>query len=293
MDSFTLIEKITKLKILYDTDFISFTEYSIEVNKIIEAFKVEDLNEDTLTFMERLSVLKANDTLSLEMIESFKKKILHNSSQAEQKVAIQKIANPKSDNYVPKESIIQNITPTQPEPYDRDKKSYGLLIVIPGLVLIILIIIFFASKNSSNKVEIINNVENTNESKIAKQEESVFTAFNTWISKTNNKDITISDLYADKLDKYYIKKNVKKSDVIKDKNNFFNKWKVIKIDYSNLVSKSTPDNISKLEYDKIFETVNGKKKYSGAVKSSLTFKKSGEKYLIIHESDDKVYYINK
>jgi hypothetical protein len=111
-----------------------------------------------------------------------------------------------------------------------------------------------------------------------------------WKEGTESGDVdSYIDLYADRLDYYYTKRNVNRSSVRTDKQNAFRQYSDIRITVSNLTV--TPDATGERAtavFDKEW-VFDGERRFAGKVQSQMQFKKVDGQWLITGERDLRQY----
>jgi len=115
-----------------------------------------------------------------------------------------------------------------------------------------------------------------------------------WVSSTNNKDPNLGRFYDDYV-KYYKGGLMKKSQVLEDKRNFFNRWDRIEITTEQYVEEKISEDEYAYIFDKHFScsSYSKNKNYNGKVRSRLILKEYGGTLKIISENDEEIYYTNK
>jgi len=114
------------------------------------------------------------------------------------------------------------------------------------------------------------------------------------IKETNAKNSGIRKYYANEV--YYYKGGKMHIDkIMKDKNNFFNKWEKIELSIDNVNITEESEYKYSCLYDKYFlaENFTFPKSYSGKVRSKLVFELINDDWLITEETDGNVYYSDK
>lgn len=123
--------------------------------------------------------------------------------------------------------------------------------------------------------------------------EIVENTFKELINATVSKSSNIKDYYYSQI-VYYEKGILTNAEVEKEKKDFFKKWDVIDISYSNLVIT-----FDSMEYNCVFDKTfdlhnkNDYAYYKGKVRSKINFGSVDNTYKVISESDLEVYSLEK
>jgi serine/threonine protein kinase len=231
--------------------------------------------------------------------DEFKKYILN----------VEKISKPKNKKPSPQPTHTVYIPPINIDKESKHKSvSKGLIFGVVFLVLLIFSgVIYYnnadkninsetLSQNSGNSLNdgINTRQDNKKQNFTKEQTNKSQELINAWINDINNKNIDFQKYYSERVS-YYKFGNVSLSKIIKDKNEFFDKWDNIEMSADQFSSNVISNDEIVVTFDKYFNVDNysNNRNYNGKVKSRLVLKNIDGVLKIISESDDRAYYTNK